>query len=262
MQFINGTYSCHHTSDVPSSDGFHRHMHNGYEILYFMSGDAEYVIESSVYNLKPRDLLLIHPRSFHYLKPLTDAVYERFVIHFPVEKIPLSCLEFIENAKEIYRIPADSSIDRLFSSWKDAEEIFSKEELGEFLHPIVSHVILHLRHFTEETEAKPVRVNQTLEKILRYIDEHPTKQIKVSDLAAEFFVSASWLTHIFRQDLGVSLGQYIEKKRILCAEAYILAGKLPTDTAKIFGYDAYSTFYRQYKKILGKTPKKVEKRLR
>ena len=48
--------------------------------------------------------------------------------------------------------------------------------------------------------------------------------------------------------------QYVEKKRILYAEAKIHAGMSPTDVAKLCNYENYSTFYRQYKKVLGHSP--------
>ena len=134
--------------------------------------------------------------------------------------------------------------------------------MKEFLYSTVTHIMLYLRHLTEESKAEPVRENPTLESILRYIDSNPTEQFTASKLAAKFFVSTSWLTHIFRKNLGVSLAQYTQKKRILYAESNIRDGLSPTDTAKLCGYENYSTFYRQYKNILGKTPKDDEKRLR
>lgn len=262
IEFEKGFYSYAHTVSTPKIGAYHRHMHNTYEILYFLQGDAEYIIESSVYRLKPRDLLLIRPRSFHYLSPLSDATYERFVIQFPADKIPASCIEFAESAKEIYRVPNGSPVDRLFESWSEAETLLSENEMKEFLYSTVTHIMLYLRHLTEESEAEPVRENPILENILRYIDTNPTERFTASALAAKFFVSTSWLTHTFRQNLGVSLGEYSEKKRILFAEACIREGKSPTDASKLCGYDNYSTFYRQYKKILGRTPRDDEKRLR
>lgn len=260
LEFENGQYSFHHTADVPHRDGFHRHMHNGYEILYFLRGDAEYIIEGSVYQLKPHDLLFIHPRTFHYLKPLTDAVYERFVIHFPENKIPPSLVGFAEGASEIYRIPKGSLVDRFFEMWGDAEAQFSEEDLCTLLYPSVSSVLLYLKHLPSETAVAPIRENRTLENILHYIDEHPEQQLSAEQLSAEFYMSTSWIVHTFRKTLGISLMQYIEKKRILYAESRIRGGMSPTEVAKLCNYENYSTFYRQYKKILGHTPQEDMKR--
>ncbi|MBQ9079651.1 MAG: helix-turn-helix transcriptional regulator [Clostridia bacterium] len=247
-------YSFHHTADTPRRDGFHRHMHNGYEILYFVRGDAEYIIEGSVYRLKPYDLLFIHPRTFHYLKPLSEATYERFVIHFPADKIPPSCRDFAESSKEIYRIPRGSAMDKFFESWAAVEPQFSEQELREFLYPSVTAAMLYLRHLPSEEVVEPIRENPALENILRYIDEHPERRTTAAELSAKFYVSTSWIVHTFRRTLGLSLMQYIEKKRILYAESRIRDGLCPTDAAKLCNYENYSTFYRQYKKVLGHAP--------
>ena len=247
-------YSFHHTADTPRRDAFHRHMHNGYEILYFVRGDAEYIIEGSVYRLKPRDLLFIHPRTFHYLSPLTDTTYERFVIHFPEHLIPPSCLEFARASKNIYRVPRGSDIDHFFESWETAEGKFSENEMREYLYPSITSAMLYLHHLNSDESVKPIREHRTLESILRYIDEHPERQITAAELSQKFYVSTSFIVHTFRGALGISLMQYVEKKRILYAEAKIHAGMSPTDVAKLCNYENYSTFYRQYKKVLGHSP--------
>ena len=247
--------SFHHTVDIPTEKDFHRHMHNGYEILYFLKGDAEYIIEGSVYKLRPRDLLFIHPRTFHYLKPLTAATYERFVIHFPEERIPASIRTFAEEAKEIYRIPKGSLLDRYFATWAEVEPQFSDVELREFLEPSLSAALLYLRHLPEESTFEPIRENRTLNSILRYIDEHPMDQLTAEQLSAEFYMSTSWIVHTFKKALGISLMQYVEKKRILYAESLLRSGMSPTEVAKLCHYESYSTFYRQYRRVLGHSPK-------
>lgn len=254
IEFDAGQYSFHHTTDTPKKDGFHRHMHNGYEILYFLRGDAEYIIEGSVYRLTPRDLLFIRPRTFHYLKPLTDATYERFCIHFPENKIPPALRDFAESSQEIYRIPKGSLVERYFEMWADSEKQFSEEEMRIFLYPLISSLLLYLRHLPSESAVKPIRENRTLEGILHYIDEHPERQLTAETLSAEFYMSTSWIVHTFRRSLGISLMQYIGKKRILYAESLIRSGTPPTEVAKLCNYESYSTFYRQYKKILGHAP--------
>lgn len=254
ISFDEGKYTFHHTIGTPKKDRFRRHMHNGYEILYFLSGDAEYIIKGSVYRLKPRDLLFIHPRTFHNLIPLTDATYERFCINFPENRIPEVLLPFAEHSEEIYRIPKDSLVDRFFENWAEAEKQFSEEEMRVYLYPQISTVLLYLCHLPSEAAVKPIHENRTLEKILRYIDEHPEEPLTAESLSAKFYMSTSWIVHTFRQMLGISLMQYIAKKRILYAESLLRAGNSPTEVFKRCHYESYSTFYRQYKKILGHSP--------
>ena len=248
-------YSFSHTADTEYTDGTYTHMHNGYEILYYVRGDTEYVIEGSVYKLKPGTLLFIRPRAFHNLNPLSPSVYERFVIGFPEAKIPEALRPFAVSAKEIYSIPRGSAIDRFFEDWGAAEKEFSPEELAILLDSAVEKILLHLKYLSEETKPEPIRINSALEQILRYIDDNLSEKLTAETLSARFFVSSSWITHAVKQNLGISLMQYIGKKRILYAESLLQKGVSPTETAKECGYDTYTTFYRQYKKHTGRAPK-------
>lgn len=244
----------HHTVDTPRPDGFHRHMHNGYEIFYFIRGDAEYIIEGAVYKLRPGDLLFISPRKFHCLSPLSDATYERFVIHFSIDEVPLSLRDFVTDAKEIYRISTGSLAERYFSMWTEAEKLFSNEELNEYLSSALTSTLLYLKYLPDESRIKPIRRDSTLDSILQYIDGHPTEPLTADSLSSKFYMSSSWIVHTFKKNLGISLMQYVQKKKVLYAEALIYGGVSPTEAAKICNYDSYSTFYRQYKKILGMSP--------
>ena len=259
MKAYNRENSFHHTVDTPKPNAFHKHMHNGYELLYFVKGDAEYIIEGSTYRLRAGDLLFIHPRKFHYLKPLSDAVYERFVIHFSLDKLPPELQELTENMREIYRIERGSLADRFFGTWKEVETLFTREEMNEYLYSSLVAILLYVKYLPNENKISPIRTDPTLENILRYIDSHPEEQLTAESLAAKFYMSSSWIVHSFRKSLGISLMQYIQKKRVLYAENLILNGALPTDVAKQCNYESYSTFYRQYKKILGVSPAQTGK---
>ena len=71
-------------TNFPQANVFQNHMHNEYEILYFIQGDMDYSIEGVMYHLRPRDLLIIRPRAFHYCSPLTvpNLLLNPFIIHF------------------------------------------------------------------------------------------------------------------------------------------------------------------------------------
>ena len=58
----------------------------------------------------------------------------------------------------------------------------------------------------------------------------------------------------FRTQMGMSVTQYIRVKKILYAQALIQNGLPPTLAAQYCSYDNYSTFYRNYKKILLHSP--------
>ena len=97
-----------------------------------------------------------------------------------------------------------------------------------------------------------------MEEMMAYIDENPTEKITAESLAKLFFVSPSWVVHKFKKLLGISLMQYVNKKRLLYAQRLILGGFNPTEVAEKCNFTDYSTFYRQYKKYFGISPKQIK----
>lgn len=249
----HGIYDFAYKTADPREDALLRHMHNGYELLYLVRGDAEYVVEGAVYRLVPRTLLFVRPRRYHYLRALVGKTFERFVIHFPEERVPDALRAYLESAPEIVQLREGDGITAFFTEWAAAERNHTTKDLRVLMDTALPRILLGLKYGAKE-QVIPYQANPTLDAILRYIDEHPGEPITAADLSARFFVSTSWIVHGFREHLGISLAQYVNRKRILYAEAQIRAGATPTAVAKACHYDSYVTFYRQFKKYLGYAP--------
>ena len=58
------------------------HIHDCYELFYFISGDLTYYIEGHAYDLKPNDLIVTNTKELHRIIFHSDANYERKYIHF------------------------------------------------------------------------------------------------------------------------------------------------------------------------------------
>ena len=254
---VNFSHSRH---EHPSQEGFFRHIHEEYELLYFVEGDAEYVIESAVYRLKKGDLLLIKPRAYHYLKLLTPSPYERFVINFKTDGLPTETVEFLQSAKELYSLPDDSFIHSLFREWKTREKDFSQETNEFFAQNVLGAVLTLLKAIPNAKSVKPEKLHDTLKAIMAYIENEPTAKICIPEVAEKFFVSPSWIVHTFQKELGISFSQYVGKKKMLYAKQLLTSGLTPTQAAEQCGFFEYSTFYRQYKKHWGTSPKEDVKR--
>ena len=94
-----------------------------------------------------------------------------------------------------------------------------------------------------------------MDKIIRYIDEHITEPLNAEIISEEFFVSKSWLSHNFKNNLGMSLKKYINQKKLLMIEKLIPTGLSLSHLSEGYSYNNYATFFRQYKQYTGKKPK-------
>lgn len=58
------------------------HCHNFYEVFYFLSGDADYLVEGVNYQPTPGSVLLLSPHAFHGVRVNSTAPYRRYSLHF------------------------------------------------------------------------------------------------------------------------------------------------------------------------------------
>ncbi len=237
-------------------DEYHRHIHNRYELLYFIDGNADYFINAMVYHLKPGDLLFIPAYSYHHLSPNLNSSYERICIHFPKELIPTHILSTIEDFKQIYHIEKNSLIEKIFSSLIQCEYVYKYKDndMIFLIQQAIGNIFTHLVYLQNIEEPISVIVNSELKNILDYIDTHIQEPLNTNILSKTFFKSTSWINHTFTHFLKISPQKYINNKKILYAQQLIINGTPPMQTAYLLSFENYVTFYRAYLKFLGNTP--------
>ena len=229
------------------------HSHEGYELLFFYDGDADFTVGEHNYHLQKNDLLLVKPNVSHRLQPFSSHPYERVVFTFSEDVLLESLRPFAQDANPFYRLEPTSPIKRIFDNIRESLQLFSKEDFEYFSITSLNHIILQLKYFSP-VHVKDSRGASTLDEILLYVDENLALPLTITDLARRFGVSESWIAHSFKKRLRISPSQYINRKKIIYAQSLINKGVSPMQAAEDCGYINYTTFYRQYKKYLGVSP--------
>lgn len=111
-------------------------------------------------------------------------------------------------------------------------------------------------HFTELMHNF---VNKDFSPLIRSVIQHIGlnlySALKVKDLSKAFFVSESTLCSRFKKETGISVIEYIHKRKISEAKLLLRAGLPPTEVAASLYYYDYAHFSHTFKKITGITPK-------
>lgn len=88
-----------------------------------------------------------------------------------------------------------------------------------------------------------------------YILDHYSEPIKVEDVAASLYISASHLSRLFRQELNCTVLEYLTKVRIEKALELLKSNEYSIQTvAKMVGFKYSSYFVRIFKQNVGITP--------
>lgn len=105
-------------------------------------------------------------------------------------------------------------------------------------------------------ETRNAKNYQRIKKAMDFIKAHYDQPITVEEIAREVYLSASRLSHIIKEELGVTLGDYISKVRIDKAKDLLRVQELPlSQIAQEVGFSDQSYFTKVFKKVEGCTPR-------
>ena len=103
----------------------------------------------------------------------------------------------------------------------------------------------------------------SLEACIRYIDRNYRRPLTAEGLARQYAMSRSTFSLLFPQMAGMPLKRYLRQKRIDQAALLAETTELPFgEIASIVGYEDFSTFYRNFIRVMGVSPTKYREEIR
>lgn len=229
------------------------HLHEHIEAVYMISGYSELILEDGRFPLNPGDFSFVFPNQIHGYENSDNA--RAFLLIFSPELIPEFSGIF---AKKLPVSPVVQNVNsevvtliKLLHSQCEA----SHEESNEIVRGIILALTGILFKEFEFTDLNKYNIS-TVKNILLYCNEHYAEPITIDDAAKALHISRSHLSHIFKERLNSTFGQYISKRRIEHACLLLKHGKCTvTEAAIASGFDSVRTFNRVFSGIVGVTPR-------
>ena len=110
-------------------------------------------------------------------------------------------------------------------------------------------------HFTKELHGVANRSKSSLIRcVLQYINLKIYENIRISDLAKQFYLSESALRRKFKEEMGMSMNEYINRRKIEESKMMMRSGVPVGEITKRLSFYDLSHFYRTFKKYTGMTP--------
>lgn len=236
------------------SDDFKKHMHDFYELIFFVHGDVDYMIESKSKKLVSNDIILIPAGLLHYGVANVDVEYERYVLKFPLRLINDTL------AKEIQDFTCFSgnypALKELFTKLDNIYNNYSDEHKYILMVNTLSEILINMQNKSKlSDELIGVYHNPVVSKVIAYINENIKKNITLTDICNDLNFSRTHISNEFSRVMKIPVMTYIRYKKIIAAHQKILEGNVKiNEVAYEYGFEEYSTFYRNYIKIIGKPP--------
>lgn len=117
-----------------------------------------------------------------------------------------------------------------------------------------------LRKKDGKYHAPNAEVMTRIEQVLRYVQTHWNEPVTLAQVAAEQFLSESYLSRIFRRHLNMTFGDYVVSVRLEHAEADLRkTGDSVTRIAYRNGFRSTNAFIEYFRRRYGTTPGKYRK---
>jgi AraC family transcriptional regulator len=103
--------------------------------------------------------------------------------------------------------------------------------------------------------ARVPRDLRSLRRACEYVHAHFGENLTLAQVARAAGVHPVYLGHIFRQEFGETLGEYLNRIRVRAAAARLANSDLPLSTIALdFGFYDQSHFTRIFRQVTGATP--------
>ncbi len=271
QQMVESDLEAYYYSDT-SLDQVERHRHDCYELLFFLEGDVITTVNEQSFVMEPGDIVIIPPETPHRTRIQSSRhPYRRFTLWIAKDYLDSLTsrepafayfLELLDKGKYHFRLERAVSFS-IQSKITSLIECIHSPAFGRKVQRLIemADILLSVnRALYTADHPEPARESDDLFKnILTYINLHIEDEIALEKLASLFYVSKYHISHLFKSRMGLSLYQYVIKKRLSLTRHAISAGEDITRACEQAGFNNYSSFYRAFVKEYGISPKEYKK---
>ena len=256
------------------------HHHDFFEIYYLLDGSMDYIVEGNRFTLMPGDILLISPLDLHRPNPRERQNFERIVLWISMpylsllaQRVPNMMSTLLTKTARGRQLTLGTE-ERTFAQMllfclilERADKPFASREICQAM---LTVFLIHMQrklmslpdiHPAPSGASRTRRGSATpllpapLYEIFEYIDTHLDEALSLSSLADRFFQDPNTLSRKFKREVGVTVCEYIRKKRLALARVKISQGMSATQAGATSGFSDYSSFFRAFKNEYGVNPR-------
>ena len=244
------------------------HFHPYHEFSLISSGDITYATGNLVSNVSEKCFIFSRAYQLHnpYINP--QKQYERYQIMFMPNLLSLFIPEYkdvlspLMSNSGIWRVSdtAFSRMELIMSTLLERYENDRDSKSAQLEYRLLtSELMLLATDVVKESSSAPNSLSDTyIGNVVKYIHEHYENDIKISDLASQFFMSETKLTNDFKKRVGMTVGKYLTLTRVESAKKLLRRGYSVNVVAARCGFQNTSYFIKVFYRHTLLTPLKYQ----
>lgn len=244
---------------IPQS-GVFEHIQVCHEITYIVSGRGVFRTGDNEYEVKQGDIHCIAKGDVHEISVPASENLRYICIGFDFDDIPEEYREVCE-----FYMTSPQSVAKGSSDIRTLFEMLINEfYVTRTFNEVATEAIIRLilvkvcRCFEDNnTELAPTRMyrQSVIYKIVKYVDENIEKVRSVGEISKKLHYTESYVSTVFRKNMGITLQGYIREKKLESAKMLLEYGnRTVAEVSELMSFDSVENFSKSFKKKYGLTP--------
>jgi len=242
------------------------HTQECHEISYIISGCAEVYVNGKKTTLQKGDVHIISKGTEHKIIADDTQRLRYFFLGFDFSSRKNDCYdeisayyssiknELLHDSGDIY-VMVNQIIKEIYSY----DNKYHSDILEVLIKSLLLYVyFLHQKRITPSTvnaDEKNIYISGTVFNIVKFVDANIVTITRISDIAKKFNYSPAYISRIFKEKMGITLREYVNKKKVEASIELLKSGKFSvSEVADRLHFDSYRSFYRKFKHIVGISP--------
>ena len=247
---------------------YYSHYHEEIEILFVTQGEISIDVNENTYRIKKGEILFINSNNLHWIKHHLDEeakvepllfspkILRNNILSYKTDDIINNILNTNFEALIIKDEKIFNDLCNLKNSKKNNQKLIELDYLL-VIYEIINYIYKNKELIEVKNQGKK---NENLLKVLNYIYQNYSSQIKVETLASIMGLSEGETSRTFKKLTGQSPMDYVIHYRIKVATILLKnTSKSITDIAFEVGFSSSNYFTIAFKKITGLTPSEYKK---
>jgi AraC-like DNA-binding protein/mannose-6-phosphate isomerase-like protein (cupin superfamily) len=252
-------------------------VHEHFEMVYIKKGDAVFEISGQPAAIGPNDIIIIKPNQLHKFIVKSATGCEFIVLSFKFTNKMDG--DFSEVSLEDFLNFVSSRETGPFFTLKVSQKneiitllnrILREKQNGEIGSDFLNYLlVMELFVFISRAlkmewensiKYKSPKVKELIRVSVEYINNHYERNLSVPDVSKFVFLSTSYFTRAFKEEVGISPIHYLLKVRIDRSKELLSDTSLKiSDIALSVGFSNQQRFNEIFKKYTGTTPLRYRK---
>lgn len=271
-EFYTNIPQLYYVSVVEDEDSVHPRLLHAHEdlveIIFIVHGQVKYLIEDTEYEIKKGELIVINSNVLHDETIVRNSGFKSYCLALkgvnlsanqPDKLLPEGVSPVIQTNESFFEIK--ELFEMLLSHVQEGTQSSNLIAKG-VCHTIVTLIFYGLieNNQRQQCEQKNKKKKDIITKMKQFVDMNFTENLTLSEIAESVHSNQYYIAHLFKDELGISPGQYIIRRRIGEAQTLLLTtDKSISYIASSVGYDSVQQFNTLFKRKVGLSPSAYRK---